>query len=78
MADKAMPGWSVVLKKENRSRRLYSTEDDHGLGQEECRDDLEVFADMVSQGMASGDNVGNDGVAVVHSNGRRRPWNEAR
>lgn len=45
-----MPGWSVVLKKETRSRRINSTEDEHGLGQDGGRDDMQVFTNMDLQG----------------------------
>lgn len=48
--DKAMPGWSVVLKKKTRSRRINSTEDEHGLGQDGGRDDMQVFTNMDLQG----------------------------
>lgn len=44
-----MPGWCVVLKKETRSRRVTSTEEDHTLGQEASRDDLQVLANVESQ-----------------------------
>jgi hypothetical protein len=75
--DKAMPGWSVVLKKETRSRRMNSTEDEHGLGQEGCSDDLQVIADMELQISGSRDNIGGDEAGFVQNSGRRRTWNEA-
>lgn len=46
MDDKALPGWSVVLKKEARGRRITSTEMEHCLGQEESSGDLDAFPDL--------------------------------
>ena len=71
--DKAMPGWSVVMKKESRSRRINSMEDEHGLGTEGSRDDLEVITNMQSQrlGPSSNSNAVAE-IAVRPSNGRRR------
>lgn len=70
--DKAMPGWSVVLKKESRCRRINSTEEEHGLGQEGSRDDLEVITNMVSQGLGGGGAIAGAEAAVQPTNGRRR------
>ena len=42
--DKAMPGWSVVLLKEARGRRITSHGVEQSLGQEESRGDHDVFA----------------------------------
>ena len=55
--DKAMPGWSVVLKKEARGRRIGSTEEEHGLGQEASIDDLLVLLNSPSQGREATDDV---------------------
>lgn len=44
--DKAMPRWYVVLKKKSRGRRINSTEEENGLGQEGSRDDLQVLTNM--------------------------------
>lgn len=52
-----MPGWVVVLKKEARGRRIDSAEEDHGLGQEESRDDLQVLNNIASQGGGAADSV---------------------
>lgn len=78
VGDKAMPGWSVVLKKESRSRRMNCTEEEHALGQEGSREDLQVFADSGSQRRAAGDSNASVEAAVQQRNGRRRNWNEAR
>lgn len=74
--DKAMTGWSVVLQKENRSKRINSTEEEHGLGQEVCSDDLEVFRTVEPQRRGPADSIGRDQDDVRQSNGRRRNWNE--
>ena len=42
--DKANLGWSVVLQKEARGRRINSTEEDLCIGQEESCADRELFA----------------------------------
>ena len=76
--DKAMPGWSVVLKKESRSRRINSTEEDHGLGQEGSEDDLRVFANMESTGMGPAEQNAGDEADGRRSNGRRRNRDETR
>ena len=70
-----MPGWSVVLKKETRGRRINSTEDEHGLGQDGGRDDMQVFTNMDLQGGGT-DAIAGDEVAARPSNGRRRNWNK--
>ena len=46
MADKARPGWSVVLKKEARGRHISSRGVEHCLGQEESSGDRDVFTTM--------------------------------
>lgn len=67
-----MPGWSVVLKKESRSRRINSMEDDHSLGQEGSDDDLNVFANMESPNLARGEELAGDERNVRQTSGRRR------
>ena len=42
--DEAMPGWSVVLKKEARGQRISPTGLEHSLGQEESSGDRLLFA----------------------------------
>lgn len=39
VAEKTMPGWCVVLKKDARSRRVTPSDADHALGQEESSGD---------------------------------------
>lgn len=46
MPDKVHPGWSVVLQKEARGRRITSTGVDLILGQEESSGDWDVFTVM--------------------------------
>lgn len=46
VADKANPGWSVVLQKEARGRRIKTTEEDLCIGQEESSADRDVFTAM--------------------------------
>lgn len=75
--DKAMPGWSVVLKKETRSRRMTCMEEELGLGQEGSRDDLQVLANMELQRSAARVDDAVTGESVPERNGRRRNWNEA-
>ena len=60
--DKCMPGWSVVLAKEARGRRVCSHGTDHGLGQEQNSGDLEAYADMreMAGREDGGDNDGTD------------------
>ena len=67
-----MPGWSVVLKKESRSRRINSTKEDHGLGQEGSSGDLHAFTNVEPVGMGLRDEITGDEAAVCRSNGRRR------
>jgi hypothetical protein len=70
--DKNMPGWSVVLKKEARGRRINSTEVDHGLGQEPSMDDLQVLTNMEPQARRRGDGFGGDEASERQSGNRRR------
>lgn len=55
VADKANPGWSVVLQKEARGRRIISKEDEHCLGQEESSGDRDVFTALVGERQEAGD-----------------------
>lgn len=71
-----MPGWSVVLKKETRSRRISSTEEEHGLNEEVCSNDLHAFMNMEQQRTGLGDNIGGVEAAVGQSTGRRRNWDD--
>ena len=74
--DRAMPGWSVVLNKEIRSRRINSTEEEHGLGQEDCMDDMQVFPGLEFAG-GGGDVFAEDAGALRNSGSRRRNRDEA-
>lgn len=69
VADKANPGWSVVLQKEARGRRVSSTEVEYSLGQEESSGDRDVFTSMEGDRREAGDE--NDVVDGTHP-GRRR------
>lgn len=71
-----MPGWSVVLKKEPRSRRISSIEDEHGLNEEVCSDDLQLFLNMDPHGSGSSDNNADDEAGMRQSNGRRMTWDQ--
>ena len=55
MDDKSNPGWSVVLQKEARGRRITCKEDEHCLGLEESTGDREVFTAMVGERGEAGD-----------------------
>jgi hypothetical protein len=44
--DKGNPGWSIVLQKEARGRRISSTEEDLCIGLEESNADRDVFTTM--------------------------------
>lgn len=76
--DKSMPGWSVVMKKETRSRRIGSTEVEQALGQEGSSDDVQVLTDMELQMTALRDNTAADEPNAQQSIGRRRGRNEDR
>lgn len=71
--DKAMPGWSVVLLKEARGRRITSNGAEQSLGQEESSGDRDVFRDL-QQDMREGvDESANIGVeSQRRTRGRRR------
>lgn len=67
--DKAMPIWSIVLKKEARGRRICLDETDNALGQEESSGDMDTYSDM-GRGGSSEDNVvilGNDMTTTVNN-----------
>lgn len=58
-----MPGWSVVLKKEARGRRITSSGVEHGLGQEESSGDRPILPAMeMERGEAGDDNIAVDGI----------------
>lgn len=44
--DNAMPGWSVVLKKEARGMRITSTGMEHCLGAEESSGDMDIYPEV--------------------------------
>ena len=72
MDDKARPGWSVVMKKEARGRRITTTELDLALGQEETHGDRGVFIEMETERRErANDNVGACAMEEEF-NGRRR------
>lgn len=56
MNDKGMPGWSVVLAKESRGRRVCTHDIDAALGQEQSNGDLQAYSDM--RGMAEQEDGG--------------------
>lgn len=61
-ADKTDPGWSVVLQKEARGRRISSMGVEHFLGQEESSADRDVFTNMEGdRGEAGDENDVDDG-----------------
>ena len=72
MDDPVTPGWSVVLKKEARGKRIHSTELDHVLGQEESHGDREVLSEMSAERGESGDGHVSAQALEVGRNGRRR------
>jgi hypothetical protein len=55
VADKGNPGWSVVLKKEARERRMSSMGEELSLGQEESSGDRDVFTLMEGERREAGD-----------------------
>jgi hypothetical protein len=67
-----MPGWSVVLKKEARGRRMNPTEEEHSLGQEGSRDDLQVLANIEPQPRVLGAVQGGDEAPTRNGHRRRR------
>jgi hypothetical protein len=76
--DKSMPGWSVVMKKETRSRRISPTEVEQALGQEGSSDDVQMLTDMELQMTALRDNTAADEPYAQQSTGRRRSRNDHR
>ena len=70
VADKANPGWSVVLQKEARGRRIQSTEEDLCIGQEESSGDRDVFTAM--EGDMQEDVDENDVFDAPHAASRQR------
>lgn len=72
-----MPEWSAVLKKEARGRRITSTEEDHGLGQEGSTDDIRVLTNLESQKRGRGNKIGDDETAASQSILRRRRHDNA-
>ena len=67
--DKTEPGWSVVLQKEARGRRITSQGEEHYLGQEESSADRDVFTAMEGDRGEAGDE--ND---IDNGSGQGRPW----
>lgn len=67
--DEAMPGWSVVLKKEARGQRISPTGLEHSLGQEESSGDRLLFA-----GVGGGSREAGNGDEAIEgtTEGRRR------
>ena len=55
VGDKENPGWSVVLQKEARGRRLNCNEEDLRIGQEESSGDRDVFTAMEGDMWEHGD-----------------------
>lgn len=55
MPDKANPGWSVVLQKEARGRRIQPTDEDLCIGQEESAADRDVFTSLGGERQEEGD-----------------------
>lgn len=74
MADKGNPGWSVVLKKEARGRRISSIGEEYCLGQEESSGDRDVFTVLAGDRREAGDeNVVMDGTHAERR-GDRMMW----
>lgn len=69
--DKAMPGWSIVLKKEARGKRISSIGMEHCLGQEESNGDVDAFSKMGRGGRNEGGDE-NDYVDGTEAGGRPR------
>lgn len=73
MADKANPGWSVVLKKEARGARISTAGVELCLGQEESHGDREVFTIMEGDRREAGEeNDVVDGASPVRGGRRLR------
>lgn len=71
-----MAGWSVVLKKEARGKRINSTEEDHSLGQEGSTDDIRTLTHLESQRRRVGEDADDNDTAASHSILRRRRRDE--
>lgn len=71
VADKANPGWSVVLQMEARGLRLTATGVEHSLGQEESSGDKDVFTIMEGEMREAGDENDVGGGAHPGRRGRR-------
>lgn len=72
MADKANPGWSVVLQKEARGRRINPTDEDLCIGQEESVADRNVLTTMAGERQQHGSENDNISAEEVFSRGLRR------
>jgi hypothetical protein len=70
VGDKGNPGWSVVLQKEARGRRMNCTEEDLRIGQEESSGDRDVFTAMEGERWEHGDE--NDVTDAPRAATRRR------
>ena len=70
-----MPGWSVVLKKEARGKRITPTETEHCLGVEESSGDMDLFTPMQRERMQSvdQDNVSPNSRTPLPWHARRLP-----
>ena len=71
VADKASPGWSVVLQKEARGRRISSTGVEHFLGQEASSADRDVFTAMEGDRGEAGDENDVDNATMPGGRGDR-------
>ena len=71
MPDKGNPGWSIVLQKEARGRRISSTEEDLCIGLEESHADRDVFTTMGGERREHGRE--NEEIAVAHTFNSRTP-----
>jgi hypothetical protein len=69
--DKTMPGWSVVVKKEARGRRINPEDEDHSLGQETCTADMQVATCADLQRTGREESAGSE-EACEPQGGRRR------
>jgi hypothetical protein len=70
--DKSMPGWSVVVKKEARGRRINAEDDDHCLGQEAYMEDLQVLQNTELEEGGRGEGIGSNEAGEPRGNRRRR------
>ena len=72
--DKAMPGWSVVVKNEARGRRITCTEMEHCLGQEESSGDRDIFPGVQMQRMQAGEENNVVSSSRTERTGTMRRW----